>query len=104
MCGASQRAADLQQDVPHWSDEPLGHRRQHHLAADGHQQFVAEIVPQPRERAAHRRLAQVQPIPGAGDVPLGQQRVKGDEQVQIEQVKVHGLRIGGDDSWNRDDG
>src|SRR4029079_14978962 len=67
-------------------------RRQHHLPADRHQQLVAEVVAQPRERTAHRRLAQIQPVPGPGHVPLGQQRIEGDEQVEVEEVQVHGVK------------
>ena len=84
-----QRAANFQQNVPHGVDEPVGDRRQHHLAADRHQQFVPEMMAEPGEGAAHGRLAQIQPVAGAGHVPLGQQRIERDEQIQIEQVQIH---------------
>jgi hypothetical protein len=43
-------------------------------------------MPQPRQRTAHRRLAQIESIAGAGDVALRQQRIERHQQIEIEQV------------------
>ncbi len=53
-------------------------------------------MPQAREDAAHRRLAQIKALPRARDIAFGQQRVKRDQEIQIELAKVH--RLAGD--WN----
>ena len=41
---------------------------------------------QARQHAAHRRLTEMDAAAGVGDALLREQRVEGDEQVQIETV------------------
>ncbi len=67
----------------------LGKRRQLELAADPHQELVLEQVPEAGQGPAHRRLAEPHPLAGAGHVPLDQQGVERDQEVQIELGKVH---------------
>ena len=62
--------------------------RTHHAPPDGDQQFVLEMAAQARQRAAHCRLTEIEPVAG-GDVALVQQGVEGDQQVQIEEMQVH---------------
>ena len=45
---------------------------------------VVEVIAQPRERRAQRRLAQVQPLGGARHAALGQQCVQRDQQIEVE--------------------
>lgn len=70
--------------------ERFGIGREHHLPASAHQQRIAGGVAQPGERATHRRGAQAQPARGAGDAAAGQQRVQGDQQVEVG--GGHGVR------------
>jgi hypothetical protein len=37
---------------------------------------------------AHRGLADADAFRGAGDAPLGQERVKGDQEVEVEPVHI----------------
>ena len=78
------RALHLQQHVPERLDQVFRERRQDHAASDDHEQLVLKHSSQPPESAAHRRLAQVHTPAGPRHVPLGQQSVQGDEQVEIE--------------------
>ena len=57
--------------------------RRHESASGAHEQGIAGGFAQACEGAAHRRRAQVQPARGARDVALGEQRVEGDEQIEI---------------------
>ena len=61
-------------------------RGQGHAAAAGDEQLVVERMAQTRQHAAHRRLTEMDAAAGVGDAPLREQRVEGDEQVQIETV------------------
>ena len=62
----------------------LGERRQLEAAADPHQQLVVEVLAQPGQRAAHRRLAHRHPLAGVGEVPLLEQGVQGEQQVGVD--------------------
>jgi hypothetical protein len=53
------------------------------------QQVIAEMTAQPGERGAGRGLAEADPLPGAGHVALGQQRVQGDDEVHVKSREVH---------------
>ncbi|MNC86454.1 hypothetical protein D3C83_21200 [compost metagenome] len=77
------------EDVADGLDEIFGDWRQGHLASDRDEQLVVEVVAKPGQRAAHRRLAQVQPVAGARDVALREQGVESDEKIQIEEMQVH---------------
>ena len=59
-------------------------RRWPHAVGPPRQQLIREGGAQPRQGMAHRRLADADPSGRAGHAPLRQQRVEGDEQVEIE--------------------
>jgi hypothetical protein len=54
-----------------------------------HEQLVMKVMPETGERSAHRGLTEIESVTSAGDVALGQQRVQGHEEIEIEQVQVH---------------
>ncbi|MNL62861.1 hypothetical protein D3C87_1869280 [compost metagenome] len=62
----------------------MGARAQHQAALAAHQDGVVEQLPQAPERVADRRLAQVQPQRGAGDMALGQQCFEHHQQVEVD--------------------
>ena len=62
-------------------------RGAHALRGAG-QELVAEQRAQAGEVVAHRRLAEPDAGRGAGDAALGQQRVEGDEQVEVEAAQI----------------
>ena len=51
---------------------------------DAHQQLVVEVLAQPRQRPAHRRLAHRHPLAGVREVALLEQRVQGQQQVGVD--------------------
>jgi hypothetical protein len=63
-------------------------RGRHDAARCAHEQFIAERFTQPFERPAHRRLAEEEPLRGARDAALLQQRAKGQQQVQVEMPEI----------------
>ena len=65
--------------------------RRHQRRALANEQRVVEQLPQPGQRAAHAGLAEPYPGGGAGDVPLGEQGVKRNEQVEVDASQVHEL-------------
>ena len=64
--------------------EPQGERRELVGVAAARQDRVVEVVAQPRQRGAQRRLAEVQPLGGARHAALGEQGVQRDQQVEVE--------------------
>ncbi len=69
------------------SDRPRGVRL--HIAAHADEQGIVEVVPQLLEGGAHGRLRHEHPLGGPGHVLLVQERVQGDEQVEVEAVELH---------------
>src|SRR5579883_1554512 len=69
--------------------QALPERRRHHLAPDLGEQLVAKVLTQPRKRAAHRGLGEMQALAGLRDVPLCEQRVECYEEVEVEIPEVH---------------
>ena len=51
---------------------------------DADQQLVVEVLAQPGQRAAHRRLAHRHPLAGVGEVALLEQRVQREQQVGVD--------------------
>ncbi len=84
-----QQVLDALQLRPQLGRQLLGQRRQLELSAHAHQELVLEQVPEPGQGPAHRRLAEADPLAGAGDVPLDQQGIQRDQKVQIELREVH---------------
>ena len=78
------RRLDLGERHPHriGKRERAG-RRPHAFGAPG-QQLVPEQRPEPREIVTHGRLAEPDAGSRARHAPLGEQRIEGDQQVQVE--------------------
>ena len=72
---------------------PWSERRRFHAPADRHHELVVEVLAQPRQRAAERRLAEIELLGRAGDVLVRQERVQRHEEIQIETVKAHRLLL-----------
>jgi hypothetical protein len=70
-------------------DQLFAQRRQLALTPDPNEEIVAEQLAQPRQGAAHRRLAEADAAARPRDVALAQQRVERDEQVEIELGQKH---------------
>ena len=72
------------------------HGRQQLLAEDGQpvtaplplKQLIPEVLAQPGQRHAHGRLADPDPPPGSGQVPLLKQRPERDQQVQVDLAHI----------------
>jgi hypothetical protein len=58
--------------------------RRRHRMAGADQQRIAEQLPQPRQRGAHRRLADADELRGAAHVRRAHQRVEMQQQVEID--------------------
>ena len=63
--------------------QQFGPRRQHHAPAGAHEQRVAELLADPRQRVAHRRRRQPEPRRRPRDAALLQQGVEGDEEAEV---------------------
>ena len=77
---------DLLEDGTDRLDQRFAERGQGHAAAAGDEQLVVERVAQTRQHTAHRRLTEMDAAARVGDAPLREQRVEGDEQIEIETV------------------
>jgi hypothetical protein len=77
-------ALHLQQHVPERLDQVERERRQDHAASDDDEELVLKHSSQPPQSPAHRRLAQVHAPAGSRHIPLGQQSIQSDEEVEIE--------------------
>jgi hypothetical protein len=71
--------------------ERFGARRRHQRRTLADQQRVVEQLPQPGQGAAHAGLTEPYSGGRAGDVPLGKQGVKRNEQVKVDASQVHEL-------------
>jgi hypothetical protein len=80
----AQRSFDLVQGFAHGGQQVPGHRGEPVFPPGPDEEFVSEVLPQPRKRAAHRRLAQAELRPGPRHVPLAEQRVELHEHVQVD--------------------
>ena len=67
------------------SGEVIGPRGRRHAAGAAPEQRVLQRQAQPRQRVAHRRLRELQPLRGAADVA---RRVDGAEHVQQVEIQV----------------
>ena len=85
--GGAQRLGDLQG----------AGRRSHPVRRPG-QELVVEQAAQAGEARAHRRLADPDPRGGPRDAALVEQRVEGDQQIQVDPAEIdmvdgHGRRV-----------
>jgi hypothetical protein len=60
-----------------------------HPSRGADQKLILEHRSQSIECVAHRRLAKSNAIGGLRHVPLGQERVEGDEEIEVDRAKVH---------------
>ncbi len=70
--------------------ERLGGR--HELLAGAHEQLVGEDFTKLGQGMADRRGASPEPLGGARDARVDEQRVEGDEQIGVDLFQVHGLQ------------
>ena len=77
----SQRELELQQPLPQARRNFGGARRRPHAVCYAHEQFIAEHVAQPVQRVADRRLAEPEPLSGAGNAALLDQCVEDAQKV-----------------------
>ena len=82
--GRTQQVVQAGQGVFEGLCQCLGSRCARHAARSPHQQGVAEVRPQLRVGVTDGRLALVEPQCGAGDVLLGQQRMQGQQLVEVD--------------------
>ena len=82
---------DPQQDVARRLLQRLRQRRRHQLALRDRENVVVEILAQPANGGAHRRLAQMQPPARRHDAALFEDRIQRDQEIEVEAVEAHGL-------------
>jgi hypothetical protein len=85
----AERRLDEKQRLADRLNQGLAARREFHVAADTHQQWIVEIVPQSMQRGAHRRLRNEYFLGRPGDVFFTQQGVERDQQIEIETMELH---------------
>ena len=85
-----QRSAHQPQRLLHLGQQLPRERGELELSPVAHEQLVAEVPPQARQRPAHRRLAHLQPLARPGDVAFLEQYPKGDQQVEVRTTERHG--------------
>jgi hypothetical protein len=59
----------------------FGERRQHHPSPDRYQQVVLEVFAKPRQRAARRGLAQMNPLSCTSHIFLDEERVQYHQEI-----------------------
>ena len=82
------RRLNLRERHAHRIDERKRPRRGPHAVGAARQELVAEQRPEPPEIVTHRRLAETDARRGARDAPLGEQRIEGDQQVEVEPTQI----------------
>jgi len=80
---------DALQDIPQHRCETLRVGGRQHALAGRQEDVVVEVGPQAPERGARRRLGQIKPRGRPGNAPLGEERVQGDEKIQVEALEAH---------------
>ncbi len=88
-----ERVFDLLQRIADRRFQAQCARRRLHGAADAYQQRVVEQLAQAIEGIADRRLAERQPLCGAGDVAFAQQGVQHAKQVEVEVIDIHLMNL-----------
>ncbi|GMV75756.1 MAG: hypothetical protein AMXMBFR78_27060 [Rubrivivax sp.] len=86
----AERGVELAQRGLDLARELVGARRRRDAAAAAHEERVAQRQPQPRQRVAHRRLAQAQRLRRAADAARGVHRREDVQQVEVELAYMHG--------------
>ena len=88
----AQGGLNAQQRLPHRLDERQAPRGELHVPSDPDQQLVIEVFPQLLQRSAHGGLGHEHPLRGPRHVLLVQQRIEGNQQIEVEPVQLHVIR------------
>ncbi len=75
---------DIRERAADWAGQVERTRRRLHSPVAAFEERIVEQVAQPIERLAHRRLADPVMSGRASDVSFGNQRVKYDQQIEID--------------------
>ncbi len=78
------------QDISHLWLQFGGTLRRRHTLTGANQERIIKQFSQAAQAVAHGWLADTQSLGGAGNVPLAQQGVEMDQQVEVDLVQVHG--------------
>ena len=81
--GHGERPLHLAERVLHRGQQGRGHRGEPVLASRPDEELIAEVLPQPGEGTAHRRLAEAEPLPRPRDVPVLKQGAKYSQKVEV---------------------
>lgn len=82
----------LAQGVLDHREEALGERGELVVAAHAHEQLVVEVPhAQPGQGAAHRGLAGGQPYARVRDIPVLEQGLQGNQQIEVDGSETHGM-------------
>ncbi len=87
--GRLDRAADERERLADGPGQRLGARGRDEGGAVADEQGIAEHHAQPGERVAHARLAEPDPVGGARDAALAQERVESHEEVEVDPAQLH---------------
>ncbi len=82
--GHAERPLHLAECLPHGGQQAAGHRGELVLAPGPDEKLIAEVLPQPGERAAHRRLAEAEPLPRPRHVAVFEQRAQHGQKVKVD--------------------
>ncbi len=89
----AQGQIDLAQRRLDLARELVGARSRRDAAAAPDEERVAQRQAQPRERMAHRRLAQTEGLGGAADAARGVHRREDVQQVEVEVLDMHFMHV-----------
>src|SRR5262249_21222288 len=89
----NEQASNLIERLPKRSSQRAGARSQFHAAARADQQGIADQVAKALQGVARGGLRQSNPRCCAANVGLGDQRIEGHEQVQIERGEIHTTNV-----------
>src|SRR5689334_1029032 len=81
---------DLLQRSQQGFRELLTARRRDHAMRAAANQLVIECLAQAAQRMAHRRLADSNLLRGLADAARGDDRLKDDEEIEIDTSEIHG--------------
>jgi hypothetical protein len=73
--------------------ELVGAKSGLHALCSAHKQRVSETSPQSRDGITEGWLTQPYPSRGSTDMPLIDQRFKGEQEVKIDSANIHGVNI-----------
>ncbi|WXA92732.1 hypothetical protein LZC95_40585 [Pendulispora brunnea] len=86
--GAGHDASDIAQGALERSEHRLRPRRDDHAFSRAHEQRIAQLGAQPREGMAGGRLREAEPFGCLRDMPLHEQGMEREHQVQVQATKI----------------